>query len=189
VRGDAEANASVHVPVAFGAPALLGEAQPLHLLGGALAEQVGREREDGEAALLSGCSRALLVLVCVRVVADRPVPALHEKGKPPQVLLYELGVRPQLVEAPLGVPQGDKLALRLGPPSVQLAQMRPQLLQRHQHFGLLALVGHPQAVGLGQPARPRLDLALRVAKRAAISLSTCCSTCRRITSGIPKHPR
>jgi hypothetical protein len=115
VRGDAEAKASVHAPVAFGAPALLGEAQLLHLLEGALAEHVGREREDGEAALLSGLPLARLVLVRVRVAADRPVPTVHEVGEPPQVLVYELGVSPQLVEAPLGIPQGSELALRLGP--------------------------------------------------------------------------
>jgi hypothetical protein len=89
------------------------------------------------------------------------------------VLVYEVGVRPQFVEAPPAVPQGGKLALRIGPPLVQLAQIRPQLLQVHQPFGLLALVGHPQAVDLGQPARPRPDLALRVAQGGDLVLQRC----------------
>jgi hypothetical protein len=59
---------------------------------------------------------------------------------------------------------GRQLALRLVPALVQLAQVGPQLLQGHKPFGLLALVGHAHAVDLGQPARPRPDLALRVAQ-------------------------
>jgi hypothetical protein len=71
VRGDAEAKASVHAAVALGA--LLGEAQLLLFLGRPLAEHRRRDREDGEAALLSDLPLALLVLVCVGVVADHSI--------------------------------------------------------------------------------------------------------------------
>ena len=77
MRGDAEAKASVHAAVALGALALLGEAQPLLLLGRPLAEHRRRDREDGEAAFVPGLPLALLVLFGARVVADdlrRPEP-------------------------------------------------------------------------------------------------------------------
>jgi hypothetical protein len=83
VRDDAEAKASVHAPVAFGALALLGEAQLLHLFGRPLAEHPRREREDGQTAFVLGFSLALLVFACVRLIADHPISALHEEGKLP----------------------------------------------------------------------------------------------------------
>jgi hypothetical protein len=123
VRGDAEAKASVHAPVAFGALALLGETQLLHLLRGALAEHPRREREDGQTAFVPGFSLALLVLACVSVVADHSISTLHEEGKLPQVLVYEVRVRPQLVEAPSADPD---LQAHRGSHRVPLQSLHPE---------------------------------------------------------------
>ena len=81
MRGDSEAEASVHAPVALGSSAFIGAAQLLNLLLSAVPEHTGRDREVGKPALLSGLPLALLVLDRVRVVADNLVPALHEEGK------------------------------------------------------------------------------------------------------------
>jgi hypothetical protein len=133
VRDDPKAKGSVHAPVALGPLALLRASELLHLLRRALSKHLGREREYGQLTSVCGLAPALLVYLRVRVLADGLVPSVHEIGKLPQVLLYEGRVRPQFVETLLTVSQGGQLAFRLGPPLVQLAQLRPQLLQSLIH--------------------------------------------------------
>jgi len=58
------------------------------------------------------------MLLRIRVVADDFIASVYETGKLIQVLFYEVRVSPQFVNAPLTVPQGGQLALRLAPPFV-----------------------------------------------------------------------
>ena len=125
---NSEAKTSVHTPVAFGALALLCKQKLLHLLRRAPAEHLGRDREHRKVALFSGLLIALLVLLRIRVVADDFVASVYETRKLIQVLVYEIEVSPQFINAPPTVPQGFQHALRLAPPLVQLTQMCPQLL-------------------------------------------------------------
>ena len=127
MHDNSEAKTSVHTPVAFGALALLCKQKLLHLRR-APAEHLWRDREYRKVTLFSGLLIALLVLLRIRVVADDFIASVYETGKLIQVLVYEVGVSPQFVNAPLTVPQGFQLALRLAPPLVQLTQMCPQLL-------------------------------------------------------------
>ena len=95
---------------------------------------------------------------------------MHEVRKVSQVLVYELGVRPQFVKTLPTVLQGGQLALCLFPPLVELAQVRSQLLQGHEPLGLLALVGHAHALSFRQPVHPGFDLALGVAQGGELAL-------------------
>ncbi len=125
---NSETETSVHTPVAFGALALLCKQKLLQLLRRAPAEHLWRNREHRKVALYSGLLIALLVLLRIRVVADDFIASVHEAKKHIQVLVYEVEVSPQFVNAPLTVPQGFQLAVGLAPSFVQLTQMRPQLL-------------------------------------------------------------
>jgi hypothetical protein len=128
VCDDPEAKTSVHAPVSLGAFAFLRTPKLLHLLRRALAEHLRRDGENGQATLFPGLPLALLVLLRVGVLADELLPSVYEMRELSQVLIYEVGVRPQFIKTLPTVPQGGQLALRFGPPLVELAQVRSQLL-------------------------------------------------------------
>jgi hypothetical protein len=78
VRDCREAKASVHAPVALGAFAFLCTPKLLHLLLSALPEHLRRDEEYGQVTLFLGLPLVLLVLLRVRVVADKLLPSLYE---------------------------------------------------------------------------------------------------------------